>query len=69
MHNRADEPRVVHDMKNQLGIVLGYCDLLLESTSETDSRRRDYQEMRKAALNVLALLPDVVSLFRGDGKS
>ena len=38
-----------HDLKNQLGIVLGYIDLLIEDTPETDLRRADLIEVRKAA--------------------
>ena len=38
-----------HDLKNQLGIVLGFLDLLIEDTPESDPRRADLLEVRKAA--------------------
>ena len=38
-----------HSLKNQLGIVLGFIDLLIEDTPESDPRRADLLEVRKAA--------------------
>jgi signal transduction histidine kinase len=38
----------VHDMKNYLGIVLGYANLLLEEMPADDPRRADLDEIRKA---------------------
>jgi hypothetical protein len=38
-----------HNLKNQLGIVLGFIDLLIEDTPESDPRRADLLEIRKAA--------------------
>jgi hypothetical protein len=38
----------VHDMKNYLGIVLGYANLLLEELPADDPRRGDLDEIRKA---------------------
>jgi hypothetical protein len=38
-----------HSLKNQLGIVLGFVDLLIEDTPESDPRRADLLEVRKAA--------------------
>lgn len=45
-----------HDLKNQLGIVLGFIELLIEDTPETDPRRQDMLEIRKAASASLAIL-------------
>jgi hypothetical protein len=38
-----------HDLKNQLGIVLGFIELLIEDTPDTDPRRADLIEIQKAA--------------------
>ena len=39
----------VHDLKNQIGIVLGFIELLIEDTPESDPKRVDLLEIRKAA--------------------
>ena len=48
----------VHDMKNLLGIVIGYADLLLDDMPAGDSRRADVEEIRKAGGGALALLEE-----------
>jgi hypothetical protein len=45
-----------HDLKNQLGIVLGFIELLIEDTPESDRRRQDMLEVRRAARACLELL-------------
>lgn len=51
-------PSFVHDMKNMLGIVIGYSNLLLEETPADDARRADLEEIRKAGEAALALLQE-----------
>jgi len=46
----------VHDMKNLLGIVIGYANLLLDETPPGDARRADLDEIRKAGEAALVLL-------------
>lgn len=46
----------VHDMKNMLGIVIGYANLLLDELPADDTRRADVEEIRKAGEGALALL-------------
>ena len=46
----------VHDMKNQLGIVIGFTTLLLDEMPSDDPRRADLDEVRKAGETALALL-------------
>lgn len=46
----------VHDMKNQLGIVIGFSNLLLDDMAPDDPRRADLDEIRKAGEAALALL-------------
>ena len=45
-----------HDLKNQLGIILGFIELLIEDTPETDRRRADMIEVRDAARACLAII-------------
>jgi signal transduction histidine kinase len=46
----------VHDLKNMLGIVIGYSNLLLDELPEQDARRTDVDEIRKAGEAALALV-------------
>jgi hypothetical protein len=43
-------------MKNMLGIILGYSNLLLEDMPPDDPRRPDVDEIRKAGEGALELL-------------
>jgi signal transduction histidine kinase len=52
------EREFVHDMKNFLGIVIGYANLLLDEIPAGDSRRADVEEIRKAGNGALALLEE-----------
>jgi signal transduction histidine kinase len=45
-----------HDLKNQLGIVIGYSELLLGEMDPADPRRPDVDEIHKAAERSIALL-------------
>ena len=46
----------VHDMKNLLGIVIGYVNLLIDESPAGDPRRADLEEIRKAGEGALALV-------------
>ena len=48
--------KFVHDMKNQLGIVIGFTNLLLDEMPPDDPRRGDLDEVRKAGETALAIL-------------
>ena len=54
-----DEEKHRHDFKNQLGIVLGFADVLLTEMLPDDARRPDVEEIQKAATAALALLARV----------
>jgi hypothetical protein len=43
-------------MKNMLGIVIGYSNLLLDDMAADDPKRADLDEIRKAGENAAALL-------------
>ena len=51
-----------HDMKNQLGIILGFSDLLMQEMDPADARRVDLQEIHTAATRAMALLADIPGL-------
>jgi hypothetical protein len=48
--------KFVHDMKNMLGIIIGYSALLLDDLPADDPKRADVDEIRKAGDAALALL-------------
>lgn len=51
-----DDP-VLHEFKNHLSVIVGFCDLLLTELPEADPKRADIVEMHRAAHAALALLP------------
>ena len=55
-HGMGARRAFAHDMKNLLGIVIGYSNLLLDEMADADPKRRDVDEIRKAAEGALALL-------------
>ena len=58
----------VHDMKNYLGIVIGYANLLLEEMPAGDPRRADVDEIRKAGNAALARLGTLASPTHPDDR-
>jgi signal transduction histidine kinase len=50
------DERARHDLKNQLAIIRGFAELLLADATESQQRRRDLEEIHKAAVSALALL-------------
>jgi hypothetical protein len=55
-----------HDMKNHLGIVIGYVNLLLDEMPADDPRRGDLAEIRKAGDAALARLEEFTAVAPGD---
>lgn len=51
-----DDDKIRHDFKNQLAIIRGFAEILLIETGEADERRRDIEEIHRAANAALALL-------------
>jgi hypothetical protein len=54
---RDDE--VIHRLKNDMAIIVGFCDLLLTVCSADNPRRADLLEIHRAAQDALALMPEV----------
>jgi signal transduction histidine kinase len=50
----TDSRVFVHDMRNLLGIIIGYSNLLLEELPSDDPRRSDVDEIRKAGEAAIA---------------
>lgn len=50
--------KFVHDMKNLLGIVIGYSNLMLDEMPADDPKRGDLDEIRKAGEGAIVLLDD-----------
>jgi hypothetical protein len=54
--NKVPDARWRHDLKNQLGIVLGFAELLLQDLEEQAPMRADVEEILKAGERAMALL-------------
>ena len=57
----STEPPEIHQLKNHLSIIIGFCDLLLGDLPRDDPKRVDIQEMRKAGQAALEMLPNLAS--------
>ena len=55
----TDDDKSRHDFKNQLAIILGFAEILLAEAPAGDPRRRDLEEIHKAAVTALDLLARV----------
>jgi len=51
----TDDDKSRHDFKNQLAIILGFSEILLAEAA-ADPRRRDLEEIHRAAVTALDLL-------------
>ena len=54
-----DNDKHRHDFKNQLAIIRGFAEILLEEAGVGDPRRRDLEEIHRAAVTALDLLARV----------
>lgn len=50
-------PKPLHDLNNQLTVIQGYADLLLDSIPADDPRHADLMEIINAAKASIALVP------------
>lgn len=60
----VDDNLLLHEFKNHLSVIVGFCDLLLRDLPEHDPKRTDILEMRKAGHAVIALLPELSARMR-----
>ncbi len=56
MTDHTPDARWRHDLKNQLGIVLGFSELLLEDLDKESPIRADLEEILKAGRRAMALI-------------
>ena len=53
------ESETLHQLKNQIGIAVGFVDLLLDEINDGDPRRDDLLQVQQAMQKALAILPQV----------
>ena len=53
------ESRRLHDIRNQLSIIVGFCELLLQEIPKHDRKHADLLEVSKAANTAVTLLEDM----------
>lgn len=51
--------QVIHDLKNQLAVIVGFCDLLVSDAAPGDPRTRDLLEVDQAARQAMAAIPEI----------
>lgn len=55
------EPATVHRLKNQLAIIMGFCELLLSEMTPEDKRRADVVQIQTAGRSALNELPPLAA--------
>ena len=55
----TDDDKARHDFKNQLAIIQGFAEILLSEAAADDPRRRDLEEIHKAARTALSRLAQI----------
>ena len=63
----TDDDKSRHDFKNQLAIIRGFAEILLDEAVAGDPRRPDLEEIHKAAVAALALLGRMYPPAEGHG--
>ena len=56
------EPASVHRLRNQLAIILGFCELMLGDLKDDDKRRNDVLRIQEACQSALKEVPASPSL-------
>jgi hypothetical protein len=60
----VESAEIVHGLKNQLCIILGFCELLMDDAANDERRRADLQEIHKAAARAIEMTAEVSSRLR-----
>jgi hypothetical protein len=60
-HEQTTESVVVHQLKNHLGIVISYAELVMDSTSADDPLQADLIIIRQAARDALGLTAHLIA--------
>jgi hypothetical protein len=53
------ESENLHQLKNQIGVAVGFVDLLLDEIADGDPRRDDLLQVQQAMQKALAILPQL----------
>jgi hypothetical protein len=63
----AEHPTVdvIHRLKNNIAIIVGFSELLLDDCAEDDPKRQDLLEVHKAAKEAMAVMPEVARRAHG----
>ena len=56
--------QMIHHLKNQLAIIVGFCDLLMADAPEGERRTADLREVHNAARQAMAMMPEVARRLR-----
>jgi two-component sensor histidine kinase len=56
--------QLVHQLKNHLAIIVGFCDLLISETPDEDPRKADLLDVQKAARDAMAVMPEIARRLR-----
>ena len=51
--------QVIHDLKNHLAVIMGFCHLLVSEAAPGDPRTRDLLEVHQAAREAMAAIPEI----------
>jgi hypothetical protein len=51
--------QVMHELKNHLAVIVGFCDLLVSDAAADDPRTRDLLEVCRAARQAMAAIPEI----------
>jgi hypothetical protein len=54
-----DDRQLLHQFKNYLAVIVGFCDLMLSELPDGADVRRDVTEVRKAAQSAMEMLPEL----------
>jgi hypothetical protein len=54
-----DDRQLLHQFKNHLAVIVGFCDLMLTDLPGDAPQHRDVVEVRKAAQSAMGLLPEI----------
>ena len=60
----SGEDPLLHQLKNHLAVMIGFCDILLRELPAENVNRTDVQEMLKAGEAALSLLPELSKRMR-----
>ncbi len=58
------ESELLHQFKNQLGIAVGFADLLIEEAAADDPRRADLEQIQRAVQRAIDMIPDLASQLK-----